>query len=306
MRVLVTGGSGFIGSHLCRALLDGGADVEVWSRHGTAGGLVDRVMSPGITFHPIDVRDAKAVEQAMRARPPDRVFHLAGQRLIDRSAESVRKMMESHVLGLLHVVGNVRPDVRIVVLGSCEEYGGAPVPFHEGHAPLARTGYGVSRLAATLACQSLESPSICVARLAVVYGPGQTGDMFIPSLLSACVAGRPFAMTMGEQTRDFLYVDDAVRALIALADTEAAAAQIVNVGSGIETTVRQVAEEVASLSGGAADIRFGAKASRPDEAGRYVCSIEKLHRLTGWRAHVALQEGFARSLAWWRRRGPAV
>lgn len=126
--------------------------------------------------------------------------------------------------------------------------------------------------------------------------------MFIPSMLSACVEGRPFAMTQGEQTRDFLYVEDAVRALLALADTESAMRQVVNVGSGIECSVRQVAEHVARLLGAEADIRFGAIPSRPGEADRYVCAIDKIRSLTGWEPRMGLEDGLAKTLEWWRQR----
>ncbi len=299
-RTLITGGTGFIGSHLCRALSSTGEAVEVWARPGSAAALDARLTN--VEVHRVDVRDRDAVAAALAARPPDRVFHLAGVRLLGNSPANLAALFETNVLGALHVIEGVRADTRVVLVGSCEEYGRGPVPFREAQPAEPQTAYAISRLAATLACVALPSPPICVARLAVVYGPHQMAGMFIPSLLEACAEHRPFAMTTGEQTRDFLYVEDAVRGLLALADTEAAIRQVVNVGSGVECTVREVAEQAARLAGRAADLRIGAIASRPGEASRYVCVIDKIKTMTGWQPQVGLDEGLARTLEWWRER----
>lgn len=305
-RVLVTGGGGFIGAHLCRALSDGGAPVEAWVRPGSAAGARLRLAQPALEIHEIDLRDARAVADALKARPPQRVFHLAGIRLFGNTAQNLSQMVDSHVLGTLNLLQGLHADARLLVAGSCEEYGPAPVPFDEAGPALAQTAYAVSRLATTLACLSLASPAVCVARLSVVYGPEQEGAMFIPSLLQACAAGRPFAMSSGEQTRDFLYVSDAVRALILLADCDAAMHQVVNVGTGVECTVRQVAEQVARLAGNRAKLDIGAIVSRPGEASRYVCATGKIQALTGWQPRVDLAQGLAYTLAWWtsRQRAP--
>lgn len=305
-RVLVTGGGGFIGTHLCRALSDGGASVEAWVRPGSAAGAKLRLAQPTLDIHEIDVRNARAVADALAARPPQRVFHLAGIRLFGNTAQNLSQMVDSHVLGTLNLLQGLHADARLLVAGSCEEYGPAPVPFDEAGPALAQTAYAVSRLATTLACLSLASPAVCVARLSVVYGPEQEGAMFIPSLLQACATGRPFAMSSGEQTRDFLYVSDAVRALILLADCDAARHQVVNVGTAVECTVRQVAEQVARLAGNRAKLDIGAIVSRPGEASRYVCATGKIQALTGWQPQVDLAQGLAHALAWWtsRQRAP--
>ena len=301
-RVLVTGGGGFIGAHLCRALSGGGAQVEAWVRPGSTAGARLRLTQPTLDIHEVDVRNAQAVADALKARPPQRVFHLAGIRLFGNHPQNLSQMVDNHVMGTLNLLQGLRADARMVVAGSCEEYGPAPVPFDEAGPALAQTAYAVSRLATTLACLSLATPAVCVARLSVVYGPEQQGAMFIPSLLQACAAGEPFAMSSGEQTRDFLYVDDAVRALILLADCAAAMHQVVNVGSAVEYTVRQVAEQGGRLAGNSANLDIGAIVSRPGEASRYVCATAKIQALTGWQAQVDLAQGLARTLAWWTSR----
>lgn len=301
-RVLVTGGCGFIGAHLCRALAVGGDQVEAWARPGSPTGAARIAALPGVDVREVDVCVRDQVAAALVARPPDLVFHLAGVRLMGNRADNLARMFQTNVLGAMHVVEGLRAGARVVVVGSCEEYGRGPVPFREEQAAQAQTAYAVSRLATTLACLALASPPICVARLAVVYGPEQVGDMFIPSLLRACAERRPFGMTTGEQTRDFLYVDDAVRGLVALSGCAGAMGRVVNVASGEELTVRHVAELAARLAGEGADLRVGEVASRPGEASRYVCAIDTMRSLTGWGPEVGIEEGLARTIGWWRER----
>lgn len=302
---LVTGAGGFIGRHLCRALAGAGRSVQAWVRPGSLAGASFEPFDSAVGVQEVDVRQASAVATALADRPPQRVFHLAGIRLIGNDTANLRTMFDTQVQGTLNLLQCLRAETRVVVAGSCEEYGSAPVPFDEARPAQAQTAYAVARLATTLACLSLTEPAICVARLAVVYGPEQVGDMFIPALLRACANGQPFAMSSGEQTRDFLYVDDAVRALLALADTPAAMRQVVNVGTGVEVTVREVARQAAHLAGSSAQLKIGAIASRPGEASRYVCAIGKMQALTGWQPQTDLTQGLARTLQWWRSQAGA-
>lgn len=297
---LVTGAGGFIGRHLCRALAGTGRSVHAWVRPGSSASASFKPFEPGVRVLEVDVRDAPTVAAALADAPPQRVFHLAGIRLIGNDTANLRTMFDTQVQGTLNLLQGLHAGTRVVMAGSCEEYGRAPVPFDEARPAQAQTAYAVARLATTLACLSLNEPAICVARLAVVYGPEQVGDMFIPSLLRACATGQPFAMSSGEQTRDFLYVDDAVRALLALADTPAAMGQVVNVGTGVEVMVRDVAQQAAHLAGSSALLKVGAIASRPGEASRYVCAIGKMQALTGWQPATDLTHGLTRTLQWWR------
>ncbi len=162
-RVLVTGGAGFIGRHLCRALTQSGATVEVWTRTPPQPSTTTDAMPANVEVHAIDVRDRAAVMSALAARPPDRVFHLAGS-----GSWKVPQPISRHDRDAcpctLNVVAGVRADCRVVVVGSGEEYGRGPVPFRETQAADARTAYSISRLATTLACLALPSPPVCVAR----------------------------------------------------------------------------------------------------------------------------------------------
>jgi nucleoside-diphosphate-sugar epimerase len=299
---LVTGGGGFIGTRVCHALVAAGLPVQAWVRPSSAAGAALRRALPSVGVQEVDLRDAAHVAQALAAQPPAHVVHLAGIRLIGNTAHNLAAMFDTQLQGTLNLLRHLSPQARMVVAGSCEEYGHAPVPFDESRPALAQTAYAVTRLATTLACLSLAVPTVCVARLAVVYGPGQVGEMFVPALVRACAAGEPFAMSSGAQTRDFLFVEDAVRALLALVRCEAAMGQVVNVGSGVESTVRTVAEQVARLAGNAGNLQIGAVPSRPAEASRYVCAIERVRALTGWQPQVGLDEGLQRTFDWWRSR----
>ena len=301
-RVLVTGAAGFIGRHLCEALATRGAAVEAWGRPGgsamplLSGGLARRV-----SFTQVSVEVEAEVREALAARPPDLVFHLAGLRLGGSDPETLARLFEVNTLGALNLLRAVPPETAVVVAGSCEEYGPGRVPFKESQPARPRSAYSLTKFMVTLACQSLARPPCCIARLAVVYGPGQHRGAFIPELMRACTSGQLFPMTRGDQTRDFVYVADAVEALMALADCEPAFGQVVNVGSGVESLIKEVAQQAVNLADASIELRLGAMPTRPGEAKRYVCSIEKVRSLTGWEPQTGLGEGLARTMAWWRR-----
>lgn len=304
-RVLVTGGSGFIGTHLCKLMIEKGASVEAWIRPRTKSpNSLPRLLRREVNLREVDIRDEAAVKKALMDRPPDLIFHLAGVRSTGNDPASLAQMTLTNVLGTLNVIDNVEPDTPIIESGSCEEYGRGPVPFSETQSPQPESFYSLTKMLATRACQSLANSSSCVARLAVVYGPGQSGEMFIPSLIRACLDGQTFHMTLGEQTRDFVYVEDAVAALIALAECREARGQVVNVGTGVEHTLKDVAQQSLELSGAKIRLQMGTLSPRSGEANRYVCSVEKIRRLTGWQPKVDIREGLAGTINWWRQGSP--
>ncbi len=301
-RVLVTGGEGFIGSHLCSSLAKVGAEVEAWVRPGGQSQSRPSIGVEGrVTFKEVELRNVEMVKREAARVRPHRVFHLAGRRTSRRDAAALRELLAINVLGMLNLLQAVGEDCFVVVAGSCEEYGRSRVPFKESYLPRPLTPYALTKTMATLACQMIETPRTCVARLSVVYGPGQRNNMFIPSLIRASLMGQDFPMTKGGQTRDFVYVGDVVAALIALAECDRAAGQTVNIGSGVEHRIKDVGERILRLVGSKTKLLLGSRPQPLDEAQRYVCSIDKLRRITGWEPRVGLDKGLALTVEWGRR-----
>ncbi|NOT29318.1 MAG: NAD-dependent epimerase/dehydratase family protein, partial [Planctomycetes bacterium] len=220
--VLVTGGTGFIGSHLVHALVGLGAEVHVLHRPSSARGRLTDV-AERVTTWVGDLTDAQSIQEICAEIEPRSVYHLAadtGVRLADPELEAVRASLAQNVLGSLNLVLALRRagSTRVLVrLGGVEEYGRGRAPFRETQREAPVSPYSASQVAVTHYLQMLQ-PSLgfdaLTLRPSLVYGPAQSERFFVPSLVRACLAGRVFAMTSGTQVRDLLFVNDLVAALL--------------------------------------------------------------------------------------------
>ncbi len=223
--VLVTGGSGFIGSHLVHALVELGLEVHVLHRPASALGRLANVAGR-IGLWAVELGDAAALAEICARLRPRTVFHLAGDtsmRFVDPELTRLCASAEQNVLGGLQLVlalraaGSVQ---RLVRLGGIEEYGRGPVPSSEAQREAPVSPYSAAQAALTHYLQMLQ-PVLCLEALtirpALVYGPAQSERFFVPALVRACLTGRAFEMSAGRQRRDLLYVADLVAALLAAA-----------------------------------------------------------------------------------------
>lgn len=297
VRVLLTGATGFLGSHLARALVLAGADVHGLGRRVAAG-----VDGAGLTWHRADLLDPGSVAAAVAAARPSIVFHLAayGTTPAERDeAMAVRVNVEGS-LALWQALGATT--LRVVAAGSSGEYGAAAMPARED-APCAPVDvYGASKLAAgnlLLALGRRDGREVVVLRLFGVYGPGDRPERVLPHVIASLLAGRPAPLTHGEQRRDFTYVSDAVDALLLAATRPLEpAVQVLNVGGGGCHRLRDVLEAAARLVGADREalLQFGALPSRPGDPQRLCASLDAVGKSLGYAARVSLADGLARTV----------
>jgi nucleoside-diphosphate-sugar epimerase len=301
-RVLVTGATGFIGTHVCRTLRELGAHVVGFSLRPPAPSIgVDDVRV-------VDLRDREAVRAAVARAAPDRVVHLAGYRSAGRDLAAMRESYDANLGGTINLAEAVIDAggcARLVALGSAEEYGRVPPPFEVGTREEPVTPYGLSKLAATRLLQSLDANgalSVTVLRGTVVYGPGQAPGMLVPSVVRALVAGERFPMTAGDQTRDLVYVDDVVDGLLRALAAPRSMPGVLHLSSGHPISVRDVALRAAAAVGGDAAglLEFGAVPPREGEAVAYWATNEATRDVLGWTPRVSLDDGLARTVAYER------
>lgn len=311
-RVLLTGATGFIGAHLTSRLVDEGAHVSVLVRQAVADGRLSS-LEGRISAHRGDVTDPFAVRAALAASRAEVVFHLAadtGARRVELGWDGVARALRVNLDGTLTVLRAVQEashDVAVFVrAGGLEEYGAGPIPYREEQREAPISPYSASQVAATHFCQALQpvtAATIVTLRPALVYGPGQSDDFFIPSLIRSCLANVPFEMTSGEQGRDLLYVDDVVDAFVRAASRLELRGQVVNVGGGVEYAMRDVARMIVRLSGTTAPLYVGAKPARVGDIAHLVADASVARERLGWRARVGLEEGLQRTITWYRSSG---
>lgn len=307
MSVLVTGASGFIGSNLARRLLADGEDVHILIRESSSDA---RLRDLGGLHRWIgEVQDAASLAQCLRGSRPLRIFHCAGTSRARNASgpEVIREAQAVNLDGLvnlLEAIGATGAPVRCLVrLGGLEEYGSGPAPFVETQREAPRSAYSASQVAGTHLLQALQ-PNLSFAAVTIrptlIYGPGQSTDFMIPSLIEALLANHPFALSEGRQTRDLLYVDDLVAAMIAASTAQGVAAEVINIATGVAPTVRSIAETIGRMMGRPDLLQFGKLADRPNDIIDLRGDASKAERLLSWQPTISLEDGLSRTIQWYR------
>ncbi len=310
-KVIVTGGAGFIGSELCRQLAAAGAGVVIVDNLANGKrGNVSEILSDRCILEVADIRDRERMDALVKG--VDYVFHLAclGVR------HSIHSPVENHEVNAaatLHLLIAAREAgvSRFVYVSSSEVYGTAMhVPQPEDHPTYPMTVYGAAKLAGECYTRAFhrtyEFPTV-VIRPFNTYGPrchheGDSGEV-IPKFLLRTLAGKPMVIFGdGTQTRDFTYVSDTARGIIEAGLCDRAVGETINIGSGFELPIRELAEEVRAATGHP-DARVIHEADRPGDVLRLYADTTKAQGLIGFRPTVSLRDGLGQLLAWYEAQG---
>jgi UDP-glucose 4-epimerase len=297
VRVLVTGGAGFIGSHLVDSLIERGDEVAVADHlRRSPRPWVGAALQRGAQLHVADVRDLAAVRQAFHAALPEVVLHLAAQVDVRHSITDPADDAQVNVAGTVSVLEAAREvgARRVVLASTAAVYGDPPtLPIREDSAIAPLSPYGTSKAAAEWYLgqyRRLHGLSTLALRMANVYGPRQDphGETGVVSIFCgiAAAGGRATVFGDGRQTRDYVFIDDVVQAWLAAAESDITGA--LNVSTGTETTVTDVAA--------ALDLSYDGAPGRPGEIERSSLDPSAAAELLGWRARVPLAEGLRRTL----------
>ena len=312
-RALVTGGHGFVASHLARALLERGDAVTVLDLPGPpVSCLALQGIAPAVELVEADLRDAQAVGATVDAGEFDVVFHLAAQTLVGPAMADPVATFEANVRGTWVLLEACRrAEVPAVVVASSDKaYGPCEqLPYREEMQLRPASPYEASK-AATDAIALSYRPAyglpVAVTRFANIYGGGDLNfSRLIPEAVAAVLDGRrPAIRSDGSPERDFLYVDDAVAAYLAIEHAVGAggpaAGEAFNAGGQQPHSVAEVVEAIAELAGGGLNPEYG-PGNPAGEIDRQFVDSAKLRDLTGWQPQVELRDGLERTLEWYRQ-----
>lgn len=309
VRVLITGADGFMGSHLTERLLALGASVDAFVRYDSRACLGARHLSNlsgsagalgEVLWGDLAAPDAA---DAIVAREPQVIFHLAADAWVPRSFTSPRDVVTSNVastLNVLHAARQLRGLHRVVITSSSEIYGTARTERIAEDHPLEPTSpYAASKVACDRLAiswwRTFETP-VSIIRPFNTFGPRHLYDV-IPKFIRLALAGAPLTVHgSGLQSRDFTYVDDMVDAFLVMGAHEAAVGRAVNFGTGLATTVLDVAERIREVTGSRSKIVHTPE--RAAEVERLCCDPSLAARLFDWRAGVHLDEGLRLNVQW--------
>ncbi len=311
-RVLVTGGAGFVGSQLVARLREAGAEVTVLDDLFT--GRAD-ALPPDVTLVQASVTDADAVSRSVAGQ--DYVFHLAARNILVSTRDPVQDYA-TNIGGTLNVLMAARAHEatvrRVLYSSSASVYGNPRNAFcHEDDPVYCLSPYAASKLGGESYCAAFfESYAVptTIVRYSNVYGDGQdTRNPYcgvVSRFLAAAHAGTPLQIHGdGLQTRDYTYVQDAVEATVLAAISPRTVGEIYNIGTGVETSVKELAHQVASLFGDEVAVEH-VDVRDIDNLRRRVMSIERTRKALRWVPRSTLRDGLRRTLAWFRAHPDAL
>jgi NAD dependent epimerase/dehydratase len=312
-RCLVTGADGFIGSHLVEALLATGAHVRAFVCYNSfnSRGWIDTFTAEQLRRLEVvagDIRDPRGVENAMRGC--DHVLHLAALVGIPYSYEAPDAYVETNIRGTLNVLQAARTmDTRkVIVTSSSEVYGTARrVPIDETHPCQGQSPYSATKIAADRLAESFHRSfglPVVILRPFNTYGPRQSARAFIPTVITQLLAGRE-EIRLGNTapTRDLNFVTDTAAGFIAALASERTVGEEINLASGQEHAVGEVAQMLIARINPRARVVCDPERVRPagSEVERLLGCNRKAQALMGWQPTHSLAEGLDRTIAWFRR-----
>jgi UDP-glucose 4-epimerase len=291
-RVLVTGGSGFVGNKLSASLASRGAHVHNLDRDRTRF-----QETTDVDFYQIDLANKQDVFQVISSIEPEIVFHLAAN--ISRSAEfdTLYNMVDTNLVATMNLFSSLRQVnslQSVIVAGTAEEYGINRVPFRENLRENPISPYSFSKVCQSHLCHlahNLYGIPAAVLRASLAYGPGQAEVMFIPSLIKSLLRGEQFLMTAGEQFRDFLYIDDLIEAYLLAGSSDSIAGEIFNIGLGKSYKIKDVAMKIGRMLGREHLLVIGEVEYRKFEVMEYQIDFSKAREILHWTPKVDIEQG---------------
>lgn len=304
-KVLVTGGSGFIASHLVHRLVKDGAQVIVMVKYNS---VIDNVRISDIwnkvSILEADLRNPDSLKRLNQIKP-DIIYHFAAYNHVGDSFDNVSEAIDVNCKGSVNLLDSYEAYERFVYISTSEVYGHQlECPFTETQTPFPISPYAVGKYSGELYARMkrhvFQRP-IVVIRPFNAFGPYQSPRAIIAELIMKCLNGEAIDTTAGAQTRDFNFVDNLVEGFLLAATNERAIGEIINLGSGQEITIAELVRLVHRLSESTSALHIGALPYRPTEIWRMQADNRKAAELLDWHSRISLEAGLVQTIEWFRR-----
>lgn len=294
-RVLITGANGYIGSYLTSELLTHKADVYTISRHPAA--------RKDIKEYCLDITNQSKTAVAVKEINPEYIFHLAAYKDRNSNIDSFKEAINTNICGTFNICSaahELNQLKSIICIGTAEEYGNRnKTPFSEEMredpaSPYSYTKTCTAHLANIM--HKLYDLPVTYLRPAVVYGPGQSPDLFIPSMIITLKNNQIFKMSSGEQTRDFLYISDLIKAILLAAENRRSIGEIINIGTGRPVKLYDISRYISEKMCKTDLVESGALRYRNSEVMDYCVDCRKAEEILNWIPETSLEEGLAKTI----------
>lgn len=297
--LLIVGGSGFIGRHLVSGAISKGYSTTVLSLRSVD--KEDRIA--GADYLTSDIVDYKVLKKNLSGKNFTHIVNLGGYINHARFKEGGRQILDAHFYGVQNLLEIIDWNTleMFVQIGSSDEYGDAPAPQSENIRERPISSYALGKLASNQMLQMLhrtEDFPVVILRLFLVYGPGQDDKRFLPQIIKGCLNNETFDTSLGEQLRDFCYVDDITRGILMALESCDANGEVINLASGKPISIREVVELVNSVIAKGTPL-FGKIPYRIGENMELYADINKAKNLLNWAPQIDLLEGIERTVKYY-------
>lgn len=316
MKILVTGADGFIGSHLVELLLLQGYEVRalsVYNSFNNWGWLEDIESHENLEVISGDIRDPFFCKEISKG--VSTIYHLAALIGIPYSYVAPDSYVDTNIKGTVNICqASLENKVeRVIHTSTSEVYGTAKyVPIDEQHPIQPQSPYSASKIGADSMAMSFHNSfdlPLSIARPFNTFGPRQSARAVIPTIISQIASGRP-KVKIGDTspTRDFNYVEDTCRGLLAIADSPDAIGEIINIGSNREISIKDTFDLIKNIMNSDLELEKDVSRIRPanSEVERLWCDNSKIKSLTGYKPKVTLEEGLKRTINWFSNSGNLI
>lgn len=309
-RIILTGGTGFIGTNLARRLLREGHDLHLLVRPNYKPWRIEEIKND-VHLHVVDLANAVALNSVVEQIRPDWIFHLAVYGAYPFQSD-VQQMVQTNIIGTINLFAAcLRTDFAAFVnTGTSSEYG------FKDHAPPEteflepNSNYALTKASATLFCrytaqsQRVHLPTL---RLYSVYGPYEESTRLMPTLIRQGLKGELPALVNPDTAHDYVYVEDVVDAyLLAATKPNQEPGAVYNVGTGTQTSLRKVVEVARRVMGIAVEPKWGSMPNRNWDTSVWVADNRKIRETLGWQPRYSFEKGFPLTVEWFRQHAKEV
>ncbi|MBF0540564.1 MAG: GDP-mannose 4,6-dehydratase [Nitrospirae bacterium] len=303
-RILITGGSGFIASHLTKRLLNEGADVTIITKYNSVFENI-RLSSvwDDIRVIEADLRNIDSLKQVKDLKPQI-IYHMSAYNHVGDSFLHVSEALTCNSNATANLFGAYKEFERFVYISTSEVYGyQTSVPFTETMTPFPISPYSVGKYSGELYSKMMHhvyNLPIVIVRPFNTFGPYQSPRAVIGEMMIKCLEGKEIKATEGKQTREFNYVENIVDGLLAAGIADKAIGEIINICAGCEISIKELITLIHKLTESSSELKFGAIPYRPTEIWRMYGDNTKSKEILKWSPKLTFEEGLKESIEWYR------